>query len=205
MFAIWMTGSTDASGKTPFLPAHSISKLRIRKGAIFAHSPSGACDMNWSNLTTISTVKIENTRPNVSHTWRRVLFGIATSFLSPWGQSIYPQGFQSSSYLRPTTELDHMADDIRLSHVPLCLSWNAEWMGYCSRKLWQVQRKGLWSSSPPSRKCVKTLKGKEDWCNTSTKLTLISYARYGSWLRDGNPHKWRKITPFIAPQVSFLN
>jgi hypothetical protein len=50
-----MTGSLDASGKIPFLPAHSISKLRIRKGAIFAHSPSGVYDMNLSYLSTFST------------------------------------------------------------------------------------------------------------------------------------------------------
>lgn len=40
MLAIWMTGSIFASGKVPLRPAHSISKLRIRNGAIFDHSPS---------------------------------------------------------------------------------------------------------------------------------------------------------------------
>ena len=34
-----MTGSFSGSGKTPFLPAHSISKLKIRRGATLDHSP----------------------------------------------------------------------------------------------------------------------------------------------------------------------
>ena len=34
MLAICMTGSCCGSGNTPFLPAHSMSKLRIRAGAI---------------------------------------------------------------------------------------------------------------------------------------------------------------------------
>ena len=42
MLAIWMTGSVDASGKIPFLPAHSISKLSILRGAILDQFPSGA-------------------------------------------------------------------------------------------------------------------------------------------------------------------
>jgi hypothetical protein len=42
-----MTGSKEASGKTPFLPAHSISKLKIRKGAMLDHSPSGACEISF--------------------------------------------------------------------------------------------------------------------------------------------------------------
>ena len=50
MFAICITGSMCGSGKIPLRPAHSISKLRIRSGAIFDHWPSGACDMNWSHL-----------------------------------------------------------------------------------------------------------------------------------------------------------
>ena len=40
MLAIWMTGSRSASGKIPFRPAHSMSKLSILRGAIFCHSPS---------------------------------------------------------------------------------------------------------------------------------------------------------------------
>ena len=42
MLAIWMTGSVDASGKIPFLPAHSISKLSILRGAILDQISSGA-------------------------------------------------------------------------------------------------------------------------------------------------------------------
>ena len=53
MLAIWMTGSWLASGKIPFLPAHSISKLRIRSGAILDHSPSGGCEMNLSHLCSL--------------------------------------------------------------------------------------------------------------------------------------------------------
>ena len=34
MLAIWITGSISGSGNMPFRPAHSISKLRIRYGAI---------------------------------------------------------------------------------------------------------------------------------------------------------------------------
>ena len=45
MLAIWMTGSIVASGKIPFRPAHSISKLKMRKGAIFDQLPSGACEI----------------------------------------------------------------------------------------------------------------------------------------------------------------
>ena len=41
--AIWMTGSTFASGKIPLRPAHSISKERMRRGAILDHSPSDKC------------------------------------------------------------------------------------------------------------------------------------------------------------------
>lgn len=54
MFAIWITGSTDASGKMPLRPAHSISKLRIRRGAILDQLPSGACEKNASYLDNIS-------------------------------------------------------------------------------------------------------------------------------------------------------
>ena len=50
MLAIWMTGSWLASGKIPFRPAHSISKLRIRRGAILDHSPSGGWEINLSHL-----------------------------------------------------------------------------------------------------------------------------------------------------------
>ena len=39
ILAIWIIGSFSASGKIPFRPAHSISKLRIRTGAILSHSP----------------------------------------------------------------------------------------------------------------------------------------------------------------------
>jgi hypothetical protein len=37
-----MMGSWLASGKIPFLPAHSMSKLKMRRGARDAQSPSGA-------------------------------------------------------------------------------------------------------------------------------------------------------------------
>lgn len=37
----WMTGSCLGSGKWPLRPAHSISKLKMRNGAIFEYSPSG--------------------------------------------------------------------------------------------------------------------------------------------------------------------
>lgn len=48
--AIWITGSTSGSGNTPFRPAHSISKLRTRNGAISDHSPSGGWLINLSWL-----------------------------------------------------------------------------------------------------------------------------------------------------------
>lgn len=50
MFAIWITGSTSASGKIPLRPAHSISKLRILSGASVDHSPSGAWEINAFQL-----------------------------------------------------------------------------------------------------------------------------------------------------------
>lgn len=37
----WITGSWVGSGKSPLRPAHSISKLNIRNGAIFEYFPSG--------------------------------------------------------------------------------------------------------------------------------------------------------------------
>lgn len=73
-FAIWITGSWEASGKTPFLPAHSISnsiliiiqriphnipKLRTRKGALLLHSPSGACAVKSSGLMSTSIWQFE--------------------------------------------------------------------------------------------------------------------------------------------------
>jgi hypothetical protein len=42
--AIWITGSMFASGKIPFRPAHSMSKLNIRRGAMLSQAPSGACE-----------------------------------------------------------------------------------------------------------------------------------------------------------------
>ena len=50
MLAIWMTGSIFGSGNTPFRPAHSMSKLKILKGAVAAQLPSGACEMRWPYL-----------------------------------------------------------------------------------------------------------------------------------------------------------
>jgi hypothetical protein len=50
MLAIWMTGSTCASGKMPFRPAHSISKLSMRRGANFCQLSSGGCEMKASHL-----------------------------------------------------------------------------------------------------------------------------------------------------------
>jgi len=41
ILAIWIIGSSLGSGKMPLRPAHSMSKLRMRNGAIFDHSPSG--------------------------------------------------------------------------------------------------------------------------------------------------------------------
>ena len=38
----WITGSWVGSGKWPLRPAHSMSKLSMRNGAIFENSPSGA-------------------------------------------------------------------------------------------------------------------------------------------------------------------
>lgn len=37
----WITGSWVGSGNRPLRPAHSMSKLNIRNGAIFENSPSG--------------------------------------------------------------------------------------------------------------------------------------------------------------------
>ena len=39
----------------PFLPAHSISKLRIRKGATRDHSPSGGWEISLSQATSTSS------------------------------------------------------------------------------------------------------------------------------------------------------
>ena len=57
MFAIWMTGSLSGSGKTPFLPAHSMSKLRILKGATSAQSSSGRWEIKSSHETSTSIWK----------------------------------------------------------------------------------------------------------------------------------------------------
>ncbi|KAH3665690.1 hypothetical protein OGAPHI_003878 [Ogataea philodendri] len=43
--AIWITGSCSASGKIPFLPAHSMSNDKIRNGAMLRYLPSDECEM----------------------------------------------------------------------------------------------------------------------------------------------------------------
>ncbi len=54
ILAIWMTGSFSGSGNIPFLPAHSMSKLRILKGAMSDHSPSGSWEMKLFHATSTS-------------------------------------------------------------------------------------------------------------------------------------------------------
>mmetsp|Transcript_34757 Transcript_34757/g.82380 ORF Transcript_34757/g.82380 Transcript_34757/m.82380 type:complete len:221 (+) Transcript_34757:2231-2893(+) len=57
--AIWMTGSFSGSGKCPLRPAHSISKERVRSGAILPHSPSGACESTMFHHTSTSIWQVD--------------------------------------------------------------------------------------------------------------------------------------------------
>jgi hypothetical protein len=56
MLAIWMTGSISASGKIPLRPAHSRSKLRMRRGAILPQSPSAGWERMASTLHGVGLV-----------------------------------------------------------------------------------------------------------------------------------------------------
>lgn len=72
----------------PFLPAHSISKLRILKGAIADHSPSGTWDIKSSQETSTSI-------------WQRDLTGnLGSSFVR---MRYFPAGI--SIQLHPTTSV----------------------------------------------------------------------------------------------------
>ena len=55
MLAIWITGSISASGKWPFLPAHSMSTDRILSLPRSMNSPSAGWLMMDSNPTSTST------------------------------------------------------------------------------------------------------------------------------------------------------
>ena len=56
LLAIWMTWSCSASGKMPGRPAHSMSKLRMRIGAMPHHSSSfGECETTSLNQTSTSS------------------------------------------------------------------------------------------------------------------------------------------------------
>ena len=78
ILAIWMTGSSCASGKIPFRPAHSISKLRMRRGAIFCHWPSGVWEMKRSQLPTNFNIHTGSQKLNAYRTessiWQCDLF-----------------------------------------------------------------------------------------------------------------------------------
>lgn len=101
MLAIWITGSISASGKMPFLPAHSISKLRMRRGAIFCQEPSGECEIKASYLAIVSLIcmmieKIFNTSCEARFDNENACVGlglICTCLPEP----------RSSSYQRPCT------------------------------------------------------------------------------------------------------
>jgi hypothetical protein len=69
MLAIWMTGSTCASGKIPFRPAHSISKLSIRRGANFCQFSSGGCEMKASHLVQDIIRHLYTRQNGVKITW----------------------------------------------------------------------------------------------------------------------------------------
>ena len=75
----------------PLRPEHSMSKLRIRRGAIFDHSPSGGCEMISSHEMSTSI-------------WHRVLrgreFDLPFCEFSPWRSLYLPAGI--SSQLHPT-------------------------------------------------------------------------------------------------------
>jgi hypothetical protein len=56
-----MTGSISASGKIPFLPAHSISNDKMRSGATFDQSPTASCETSaeWLEGSKVSGKKWE--------------------------------------------------------------------------------------------------------------------------------------------------
>lgn len=104
ILAIWMTGSLSASGKIPFRPAHSISKLRILRGARLLHSPSGACEMRSSDLarrkrrdTGVRRVLILLMKRS-GRTGSPSRSGTATSSSRPFGRCTCPAGPRASSY-----------------------------------------------------------------------------------------------------------
>ena len=97
ILAIWITGSWLASGKMPLRPAHSISKLSIRRGAILDHSPSGGCDMNLSHLVLLE-YKYRGCTSN-RLTLRKFQSDISTS--SRGRRCSCLQGPRSNSYRRP--------------------------------------------------------------------------------------------------------
>jgi len=56
----WITGSCVGSGKRPLRPAHSISKLRMRNGAILENSPSAG----WLTKSVYLTAQLREKKIN---------------------------------------------------------------------------------------------------------------------------------------------
>lgn len=83
------------SGKWPFLPAHSISKLSMRNGAIFENSPSGVWLIKSVQLTAIVKGKIISTKLNL---WKsNGLYNNSRLIFLAWG---YRQSNSSWQYER---------------------------------------------------------------------------------------------------------
>lgn len=147
MFAIWMTGSMFGSGNIPFLPAHSISKLRTRKGAMWDHSPSGECEMNWSYLRTIRRCDA----CTLNHLPQGDLHLTARFF-------ILDNTVASGGNLNPV-HADNLTGSRsrklkRISKIPWCQSWSEGCMQYCFRTWGLLHRTGLESYIDLAQRCV---------------------------------------------------
>ena len=76
--------------RSPFLPAHSMSKLSTLRGAMFCHSPSAGCDTSASQATSTSS-------------WQRDFFSaLSRTLYFPAGSSIqlHPTMWLSAMYLQ---------------------------------------------------------------------------------------------------------
>ena len=95
ILAICITGSISASGNTPFLPAHSISKLSILNGAIFCHSSSGVWLIKSSYDTSNSIWHLE---VGVTASLEEAGLGFRNEYF-PGGTSIQLQPTTSASII----------------------------------------------------------------------------------------------------------
>jgi hypothetical protein len=89
----------------PFRPAHSISKLKIRRGAILDHSPSGACEIKASQLCRAVSVQFTiHTGSKLLTAWR-FRSDITSAFYQPEEDGTSQQAPRSSSYRQPIMKL----------------------------------------------------------------------------------------------------